>query len=94
MESSESKLAPELRRWIWEDAPGERTVIIRLAFSQNLEEAVEALGKIGMIMQSSGPSLIVATSDRDSVMQASRLSWIVRIDLPQQLNMKSRLRTT
>jgi hypothetical protein len=92
MEISENKLAPELQRWIRENASGERTVTIRLAFSQDLEEAVAALSKIGMIIQSSGPSVIVATSDCGSVMQASRLSWVTRIDLPQPLNMKSKLR--
>lgn len=89
MEIRKSKLDLELRRLIREDALGERTVIIRLAFSQDPEEAVEVLGKIGMIIQSSGPSVIIATSDRESVMQASRMSWVTSIDLPQPLNMKS-----
>lgn len=89
MEISESKVDPELLRLIREDALGERTVMIRLAFSQDPEEAVEALCKIGMIIQSSGPSVIIATSDCESVMQASLMSWVTRIDLPQPLNMKS-----
>lgn len=92
MEIDEGKLDPELRRWVREDGAGERTVIVRLAFSQAPEEASEALGKQGMTVQSGGPGVLVATSDRRAVRQASRLSWVVKIELPQQLDMKSRLR--
>lgn len=91
MEINENKICSELRRWIREEALGKRTVTIRLAFSQDYKEAVRALGKIGMTIESSGPSLIVAASDGDSVMKASRLSWVTKIDLPQPLNMKSKL---
>lgn len=94
MEINENKLCSELRRWIREETPGKRTVTIRLAFSQDHKEAVRALGNIGMIIESSGPSVIVATSDGESVMKASRLSWVTKIDLPQPLNMKSKLSKT
>jgi hypothetical protein len=91
MEINENKLCPALQRWIREVTQGKRTVIIRLAFSQDHKEAAQALGKIGMIIQSNGPSVIVATSDGESIMQASCLPWVTKIDLPQPLNMKPKL---
>jgi hypothetical protein len=94
MEINEDKMGPELRRWIREETAGKRTIIIRLAFSQDHEEAVQTLGRMGMNIQSSGPSVIVATSDGESAAQASRFPWVTRIDPPQPLNMKSKLRKT
>jgi len=91
MESSERKLASELRRWVQADTPGKQTVLIRLAFSQDPEAATETLDEMGMTIQSSGPSLVVAVSNRESIIRASQLSWVVKIDFPQQLNMKSML---
>ena len=64
MEINESKLDPELQRWIRDDKAGERTVIVRLAFSQGSEQAAEALAKEGMVVQSCGPGVVVANSDR------------------------------
>jgi hypothetical protein len=91
MEMDEKKLNPEIRRWVRENAPGRRTVVIRLALSQDHQKASETLGKLGMVMESSGSNIIVAVSDRGPVIEASRLSWVVKIDPPQQLDMKSRL---
>ena len=89
MKVKKGKLDPELQRWVREDASGKRTVMIHIAFSQDPEEAAETLGKMGMAVLSFGPSVVVATSDRGTVMRARRLSWVVRIDLPQQLDLKS-----
>jgi hypothetical protein len=94
MEINENKLCSELRRWIREETPGKQTVTIRLAFSQDHKEAVRSLGNIGMTIESGGPGVVVATSDGESVMKASRLSWVTKIDLPQPLNMKSKLSKT
>lgn len=94
MEINESKLDPELRRWARENKAGERTVIVRLGFSQGSEQAAEALVKEGMVVQSCGPGVVVASSDRGAVKQASHISWVVKIELPQQLDMKSRLHKT
>ena len=93
MEINESKLDPELRRWVQKDTSDERTVVVRLTFSQDPKGAADTLGKIGMVVQTWGPSVVVASSDCRRVMEASRLSWVAKIDLPQQLNMKSRLPT-
>ena len=92
MKANEDKLDPELRRWIQEKNAGERTVIVRIGFSHSADSAAEALAKEGMVVQSSGPGAIIATSDREGVKQASGMSWVVRIELPQRLDMKSRLR--
>jgi hypothetical protein len=90
MDMDEEKLAPEIRRWVHENVSGKRTVVIRLALSQDYQKAAETLGKLGMVMESSGSNVIVAVSDRGPVIEASRLSWVVKIDLPQRLDMKSR----
>jgi hypothetical protein len=94
MKINEGKLDPDLLRWVREDKAGERTVVIRFAFSQAPDQAAEVLGKAGMEMQSCGPGVVVATSDRESVKQASNIHWVIKIELPRQLNMKSRLRRT
>lgn len=91
MKIDEGKLGPELRRWIREDTSDERTVTLRLAFSQDLEEARTTLDKIGMVVQSCGPGVVVATADGRSISQASCQPWVVSIDLPQRLDMKAGL---
>jgi hypothetical protein len=87
----ERKLDPELRRWIREETAGERTVVVRVAFSKDSDQASEALDKAGMVVQSSGPGVVVATSSRKSVQEASNISWIIKIELPKRLDPKSRL---
>jgi hypothetical protein len=91
MDINEGKLDPELRRWVREAKAGERTVVVRLAFSQVPEQAAEALGNEGMVVQSCGPGVVVASSDRAAVKQASHISWVTRIELPRRLDMKSGL---
>jgi hypothetical protein len=90
LDIDERKLDPALRRWIREDAAGERTVIVRIAFSRDSDEAAGALCDVGMTVQSSGPGVIVATSDGRSVRAASTISWITKIELPKRLDLKSR----
>ncbi len=94
MKINEDKLAPDLLRWVRDDKAGDRTVVIRFAFSQAPDQAAEALAKVGMDMQSCGPGVVVAAADRESVKQASNIQWVIKIELPRQLNMKSRLRKT
>ena len=88
----ERKLDPELRRWVREKAAGERTVIIRVAFSRDAGETSEALRDAGMDVQSSGPGVVVATSDRKTLREASNIPWIIKIELPKRLDPKSRFR--
>ena len=94
MENRENKIDSELLRWVRKEPPNERTVIIRLTFSKNPEEAAEMLGKIGMGVQSHGPSVVVATSGYVPVIEAIKFSWVVSIELPRQRDMKSRLDMT
>ena len=91
MKINEGKIDPDLLRWIREDKAGDRTVVIRFAFSQVPDQASEALAKVGVEMQSTGPGVIVATADRESVKKASNIQWVIKIEPPQQLNLKSRL---
>jgi hypothetical protein len=91
MEIDERKLAPDLYRWVQVDVPDEHTVILQLAFSKDPEEAVEELNDLGMVMQSKGQNVIVATSGRQPIMQASLLPWVIKIYSPKQLSMKSSL---
>ena len=91
MEINEEKLCPKLQKWIREGTRDKRTVTIRFAFHKDYEEAARYLGEIGMIIVSCGPTVIVATSDSESIKKAICLSWITKIDLPQKLDMKSRL---
>ena len=94
MRINEDKLDRDLLRWVREDKSGNRTVVIRFAFSQAPDQAAEALSKAGMEMQSSGPGVVVAIADRETIKQASNIHWVIKIELPRQLNMKSRLQQT
>lgn len=92
MNANEGKIDPELQRWVKEGNGGQRTVVVRFGYSQEPDEAVEALSGAGMSVQSSGPGVIVAASDRKSVLRVSKIPWVIKIGLPRQLDMKSRLR--
>ena len=94
MKINKGKLDPELQRWIQEETESERTVVVRFAFSKVSEQAAEELGEVGMEVQSHGPGVVIAASDRRSVIKASDISWVIKIELPRQLDMKSRLHIT
>ena len=63
-----------------------------MAYSADLEDAAEALGKEGMIVQSRGSGLFVVAADSGAVDRACRMPWVIKIELPAGLDMKSRLR--
>lgn len=94
MKLNEDKLDPAIRRWILKETEAKRTVVIRFAFSKVPDQAAEALGKAGMMVQSCGPGVVIAASERGSVIKASNMPWVIKIEPPQQLDMKSRLRMT
>lgn len=91
MKDPESKLVPELLRWMQENGEGERTVIVRLAYSQDQVEAAEALSQLGMTVQSSGPGSVIAGADRQAIKQAAEFAWVLRVELPRKLEMKKEL---
>jgi len=94
MNPDENKLDPELQRWMNTSPIDQRTVVVRVAYSQDPDEAADSLTTLGMSVSSSGKGVIVAASSSESIEQASHMPWISRIDFPQQLHMKSRLPRT
>lgn len=91
MGSYEKKIVPDLLRWLGEDSAQGRTVMIRLSYSQDPQDAAEEIGKQGMSVQSSGPGLVIASSNREAVRKVAKFSWVVSIDIPRKLDKKSLL---
>jgi|GEM_PF-4488642 len=88
MESYDQKIVPDLLRWIKEKPKNQRTVIVRIAYSQPPEDAEEIIKSKGMVPQSCGPSMIVAAADCESVKRVAALSCVKSIDVPKRLGLK------
>lgn len=91
MENYERKLVPDLLRWVRQESAGQRTVIVRIAYSQDPEDAAETVGRQGMAVQSNGPGVLIASTDSESMKKVAELSWVVSIDVPKRLDMKHEL---
>ena len=81
-------LVPALQRWLDQGVETPRTVIIRLAFSQNPDSAALALEECGLDIQSKGRGLIVATSTADALRNITTYGWVKKVDVPREQSMK------
>lgn len=91
MVSYEGKLVPELVRWMEKNAKGQRTVIVRLAYSQNADEAANMLRQEGMVVESCGTGTVIGAGDCQALRKIAELSGVIKIDVPQRLDMKASL---
>ena len=91
MNEYEQKIVPELRRWIQADTGDKKTVIVRIAHSMEPDDAASAIESLGMASQTCGPSVIVASTDCDSLKQVAAIPWVHGIETPQRLGHKTTL---
>ena len=83
------KLTPSLCRSVDEPGQKESTVVITIGFSQDPDEATKTLSGLGMTVQSSSGGVIVAVASPPAIKEASMLPWVVKLDKPQRLDLKT-----
>jgi hypothetical protein len=82
-------LPPRLEAWC-RDAKGgdERTVVVRLHATADLESAEADLRAAGARVESAGPGAIVAVVSADRLASVAALTWVRAVEEPRALQSK------
>lgn len=83
------KLDSQINDWIDTASPQETTMLVRLAFSKDAEQAAAELTQQGFSIQSSGPGLLVGSGIPSVVEKVIQEPWVIKIEAPANLNLNS-----
>jgi len=77
------KLSAELRHWCATGAPDEsRILVLKLSHNADVDLVTAQLAELGAEIVSAGPAVTVASISCESLIKASKLSGVIRIDVP------------
>ncbi len=79
------KLSFQLQRWLREESPGRRTVLVRVKSSHDPTEAADKFREAGAAVESSGKGVHTVVVDRESLERLAELDWVLALDEPRQL---------
>lgn len=76
-------LSAELRDWCVTGAPDEsRTLVLKLSHKADVDQVTAQLAALGVEIVSAGPAVTVANIRCGSLVKASELSGVLRIEVP------------
>lgn len=89
MPEAESKLSPELRRWVADSPPNlQRTVVVQLIHGQDVNAAVDSLESTGFQVQSAGASVVIGVSRAQGLSEILKFPWVISLAIPKRLEKK------